>query len=681
MKFYILKLLENYRCKILFIIVLHVFFVHVTSAQQIVIDSLSKKIIKLEQASNFSELDTIYINTLIIYGNKFRHINKDTVLSVAKKTLALSKKLKYDNGIVGSYQLYGHFYAQRSKNSKAISYYNKALEIYEKSSNKDKIQKLNLLNNKAQEYEYLGKYSESLSNLLQGVDLATRNNYKHDISLLNQNIAYLYISQKYYDKGLEYYENSILIDEELGDELITAENFSSIADIYFKVNRLNDAMLSVDKSIPVLRKYQSLKWLAYSYDVKGKIYLKQEKFNTALEWFFKSMLLHNKIDDGTAKIDVINGIAQAYLLLKKDSLAIENALNAYSTSKNINYIKGEITSTNILYKLYQLNNNFEQALWYRDLNIKLSDSLYRNANKNGLELLKVNLDYENEKALFLQENEKALEKKSLVIYIILTLLIILGCILFVVKRNKNKYKRLNKVLKQNREELTEINNTKNKLFSIVGHDLRGPIGSLKSLLNLYSEEMLSKSELHDLIPKIENNVDSIYFTLNNLLDWGNSQMNGSYTKPTNISITSLINSAMKLLSEIIDNKTIEVINTISKEVVVWADYNQIEIVLRNLLSNAIKFTPENGKIIFEAFEEEDFYKISITDTGVGMKQEIQEKIFSKNSNTSTYGTNDEKGTGLGLSLCKEMIENNLGTIGVKSTVGAGSVFYFSLPKK
>ncbi len=680
MDYNIKKITFLYNYKILFIGVLYVFFTHSINAQQTVIDSLFNRLSSLKKSKNFSEKDTVYINTLINYGSKFRYLNKDTLKSVAEKSLKLSQNIAYDSGIIRSYQLYGHFYAQRDKKSKCIYYYNKALEVYEQSSNIIPKQKLYLLNNKAQEYEFLGEYAQSLNSLLQGIDLATKFNYNYDLTVLNKNIAYLYISQKYYEQGLEYYENSMSINEKLGDEFEKAETFSCVADIYYKMNRLDEAMLNVDKSIPVFKEHKILKWLAYAYDIKGKVYLKQKEYNIALQWFLKSMLLHSKIDDITAKIDVINGIAQAYLFLKKDSLAIENALNAYLTSKNINYIKGEIASTKTLYKLYQLNNNFEKALLYRDLNIKLSDSLYRNSNKNGLELLKVKQDYENEKTLFLQENEKALAKKSMIIYLILTLLAILVSILFVLKRNQNKYKRLNKVLEQNRKELTEINNTKNKLFSIVGHDLKEPIGSLKSLLNLYSEGMLSKHELYNFIPKIEKNVDSIYFTLNNLLVWGNSQMNGSYTDPTSVSITSLVDDATKFLSEIIEKKTIGVTNNISEDVVVWADYNQIEVIVRNLLSNAIKFTPENGTIIFEAFEQGDFYKVKIIDTGVGMKQEVQNKIFLKTSNISTYGTNDEKGTGLGLTLCKEMIEKNSGTIGVQSIVGSGSIFYFTLPK-
>jgi signal transduction histidine kinase len=158
-------------------------------------------------------------------------------------------------------------------------------------------------------------------------------------------------------------------------------------------------------------------------------------------------------------------------------------------------------------------------------------------------------------------------------------------------------------------------------------------------------------------------------------------MNGSSTKPKNFSIKNLVERNIKLLSEMADIKSIKIINHVEDIPVAWADQNQIDIVIRNLISNALKFTPENGLITVSAAENSDSWEIKVKDTGVGMTQDMQDKIFANYTNITTYGTNNEKGTGLGLSLCKEMVEKNNGSIWVNSKINKGSSFHFTIPKE
>jgi signal transduction histidine kinase len=218
------------------------------------------------------------------------------------------------------------------------------------------------------------------------------------------------------------------------------------------------------------------------------------------------------------------------------------------------------------------------------------------------------------------------------------------------------------------------------LFSIIGHDLRGPIAAFQGLLKLYKDGEIDGKEFLGFIPKLSSDIEHISFTLNNLLSWGQTQMNGSVTKPSIVSIENLVNENINLLSESAEAKSLKIVNKMTANILSWSDSDQIDIVIRNLMSNAIKFTPEKGMITIDALERSSTWEISVRDTGVGMDKEIQKKIFEKNSNITTYGTNDEKGTGLGLSLCKEMVEKNNGKIWVESFKPDGTCFYFTLPK-
>ena len=218
------------------------------------------------------------------------------------------------------------------------------------------------------------------------------------------------------------------------------------------------------------------------------------------------------------------------------------------------------------------------------------------------------------------------------------------------------------------------------MFSIIGHDLRGPIGGLQSLLGLFETNEIPISEFKKFLPKLKTDVDHILFTLNNLLSWGQTQLKNTTTKPTIINLKSCLKDSIQLHNENASKKRIRLINDISDNSFVWADKNHVDIIFRNLISNAIKFTKETGQILIKAESKEDHWVISVADTGVGMPENIRIQLFKDDEKITTYGTNNEKGTGLGLSLCKEMVEKNKGEIWVDSQLNKGTTFTFTLPK-
>jgi signal transduction histidine kinase len=340
-----------------------------------------------------------------------------------------------------------------------------------------------------------------------------------------------------------------------------------------------------------------------------------------------------------------------------------------------------------LFTINKNKRNYKVALEYHELFQRLSDTLSRNENKMSLTLLKTKMEYDKQKKALMEKNDEALAKQERLINMTLIALLIFIVVTILVHRAQKIQKKLNLELKAKKEilevrekELSENIDTKNKLFSIIGHDLRGPIGALQGILNLFKDKEITNDEFLGFIPKLTDDVNHISFTLNNLLSWGQTQMNGAVTKPATLALETLVVENINLLSEVAKNKTIRIKNEIGANVLVWSDSNQIDIVIRNLISNALKFTPDNGRITLRAEEQKEHWRIAIQDNGVGMDKPTLEKLFSKTSNVTTYGTNNEKGTGLGLSLCKEMLEKNNGKIWVESTPRIGSCFYFTLPK-
>ena len=239
---------------------------------------------------------------------------------------------------------------------------------------------------------------------------------------------------------------------------------------------------------------------------------------------------------------------------------------------------------------------------------------------------------------------------------------------------KQKY-----ALEDSNNQLQISNSTKEKLFSIVAHDVRTPIAGLKTSLELFNQDIISKEEFLMLSKGLSIQVDQLQNSLENLLQWSHSQMQGLDIKKEKIPLNPLILETLNLLQQNLLAKNIN-IDLASHEIfMIEADPNHIKLVLRNLIGNAIKYSYAGSSIAISAKKENAFILFSVDDAGTGMSKEKVDTLLMQNSIVSEYGTINEKGTGLGLMLCKEFIDKNGGSLFVESEIGKGSVFTFSVP--
>lgn len=290
--------------------------------------------------------------------------------------------------------------------------------------------------------------------------------------------------------------------------------------------------------------------------------------------------------------------------------------------------------------------------------------------------------------------------KSIMAYFIYLMLIILSIVVFIKMRERKlrhdkkileqkilertmKIEEQNQLISSKNEELKDLNRTKDKLFSIIGHDL----GNQFNIIVGFSEFLISAFK--KLEPeKIEYHLRNIYHSsrhanelLDNLLTWSKMQTNSIQFNPKVFNVNDQIFESIDLLEGASTRKNIKIKVVGNKEYMVYADLNMFSTVFRNLLANAIKFTPEKGKISIHLAKSDGFCEITVKDNGVGISPENLEKLFRLDSNHSTLGTNGEKGTGLGLILCKEFVEKHQGKIWIESEFGKGSSFKFTLPLK
>jgi PAS domain S-box-containing protein len=243
-------------------------------------------------------------------------------------------------------------------------------------------------------------------------------------------------------------------------------------------------------------------------------------------------------------------------------------------------------------------------------------------------------------------------------------------------------KNAQKALKESEQKFIELNRTKDKLFSIIGHDLRGPIGNFKALIELVLTDfdVSDLEQIKEILQATEESAGRIYELLENLLSWAKSQQHEIVFNPEEVNVSELSSAIISLLSETSRQKNITIHNKVTKSLFVKADYNMISTIIRNLTTNAIKFTPKNKNIYLTTEIENDRVTISIKDEGVGIDEKNLKKLFNAAEDYKTPGTSGERGSGLGLLLCKDFVEKHGGTIWVESKVGKGSEFKFTINK-
>jgi len=241
---------------------------------------------------------------------------------------------------------------------------------------------------------------------------------------------------------------------------------------------------------------------------------------------------------------------------------------------------------------------------------------------------------------------------------------------------------LEKKIEERTKELKELNDAKDRLFSILAHDLRNPLNSIIGLTDLILSnfEDYEKNQLYEFISLINQSARNTNDLLENILEWAKTQMSKVEVKPDYYNLYEIVQETIGNFKVSASIKKINIKNNINNDTIFYGDKNMVKTILRNLISNAIKFTNQNGQIIVGCNDKNDILEVYVKDNGIGISSENLEKLFKYDHSITTYGTNYEKGIGIGLILCKDLIIKNFGNIYVESKLGKGSTFYFTLHK-
>jgi signal transduction histidine kinase len=227
-------------------------------------------------------------------------------------------------------------------------------------------------------------------------------------------------------------------------------------------------------------------------------------------------------------------------------------------------------------------------------------------------------------------------------------------------------------------QLSDLNHSKDKLFQLLSHDLRAPVGNVKNVFDLLTAGHITQEEFKTLSMDLKPALNNLYLDLNNLLQWSKSQLSGIQVAPVQFEVESLINELVGRARELSHQKKITIVSEVESGLSVFVDKDHLTSILRNLLSNALKFSNDGGRIWVLATNQGDKVRISVKDEGVGLSPEELEKITSHLLFTRP-GTHREKGTGIGLTIINEFVKANQGTLEVISELAVGSTFTVIFP--
>jgi signal transduction histidine kinase len=390
---------------------------------------------------------------------------------------------------------------------------------------------------------------------------------------------------------------------------------------------------------------------AYDKSIEGSVYLRQGNFKKAIERFQMAGEESKKLNLREVLKESYRGLAQGYHALGNDQLAFKNHL-LYTNLKD-SLLNWETTQKALITRLHFEEEKRESKI----AELELANQHVRNEN---------------------------------ILYNVLfgiILLFMISVIVLIVRNSRQRAER-NRLLREKNTEiayqnnkLREANDVKDKFFSIIGHDLRSPLVSLKGLLGMVMRNEISDSEFRAFAPKLHLLVTGTNETLENLLQWANAQMGGWSHASSVLALHDHVSKCIGLFAEAAKAKEITLVSHVSDQDNVYADPNQIELIVRNLVHNAIKFSTKGGSVSITASRTKEFIELLVTDSGIGMSPDHVENLFNKQNSKTSRGTQGERGTGLGLILCKEMVENNGGRIFVTSEEGKGSAFHVLLKAK
>jgi len=700
---------------------------HVDSLKTLVESSLKKQ----------AAPDTTNINRLNALAANYFDTNPDSTIYYAQKGMALSRRINYKAGFADGLVQTGHADYFKGKFNQAIQEFNEAILVYRKVNDYKGLSNCYMLCGRM--YNLLANYGAALHYLNLALDINKKDNNETYQSDCYKNLGIVYYSEGQLSTALDYYYKALFIALTLHNKAFMAADYNDIGVVLQAMELYPKAMEYYKKALKLFSGAKNLNGVGTIYENMGEVLLNEKDYSRATVYLTRSINIAKEQDDkdglmsdytdlglcygntrhfkeAISNLDTSLLIASKYKEVYNEACTLIGFGTVYNLEKDYkNAYKYAMEGQSLAIKLgnvsvrsnaaLQLNKTlaglgkFDQAYKLLRQYIELKDSLNNNESIQKLTSYNLELNFRDKQhQLTLQQRERdvlyqqRIKQQRLINTIFL--IVILGMIAtsMVYYRQKRKQQKINAMLEdKNREvlqqktnindqaqKLNELNTLKDRLISVLAHDLRAPLSTLRGLFDLLQDDTISHEQMLQMIPGVLKKLEYTSDFLDTLLFWINSQMENFESSAKSFYIKDIVAFEAENYHEQAALKGINLIENVPDDAVASADPNSIRIVLRNLITNAIKFSGENDIIEILVDREDDHYIITVKDTGTGMSEEQRGKLFKSKVN-SKAGTNNESGTGMGMLFCKDLVERCSGRIWVTSTLGEGTAFSFTIP--
>jgi len=535
-----------------------------------------------------------------------------------------------------------------------------------------------------------GDYSASVKEYSKAFELLEKESDLYQKAFALNGRGLIYLSQHAYAQAASFFEQCVKINLARNDSLSLGANYLNLGISLSELNKYSEAMEALAKGYDFTANFQESTQRMMIINRQGQIQLELGNLSEAKSLFNRVLEEYPQLTNWE-KSFATTGLGLIALEENQLQKALELGLRGYEYAKLASAYWDQERASSLLSKVYEQLGDYKNALQYARLNKVHADTLYSDDKSSEISYHQLQMA-EADKATLEQKNLIAEQKAKISNYTLIGLSAILALLVVIILLNRrwlNKKEELNLQLLQKQKEiiaqndtLNQLNEEKNKLFSILSHDLKTPMNAIRQMLELHEMDLLSDQEKEESNKLLLKQVKQTEQKIEQLLRWSHAQLGGIVTEKRPIDLVQLIKDAINQNEVIAQKKNIHIkFSTEGPIFRIIADPSQLQIVFQNCLQNAIKFSHVGSEITVNLAVLGNQVNLTIKDQGIGMTPEKLHEIRQKKSIvSSTEGTNKEKGTGLGLFLVKQFMETNGGTLVIESEHQKGTTLHLTFEK-
>ena len=631
----------------------------------------------VSNADEYSRLesDSARINAMLQSAVSVIKSNPDSAMELSTRAYKQSIAIGYGAGVAEASRLLGTHEMYQSNYQKASFYYKKAIDYYKKVNDLQRLSKIYSLegiNNGMQI-----KSAQALDWFLQAVHLSEQIGDDAAVADLNYKIGIIYGQVEDYGNATAYQYKSIRYAEKTGDKKLLMAAYGNLGMLLGQKKDYAAALEALQKS-KVLSLELGNSNISNVYLNLGNVFRETGRFDSSAYYLRAALMQYQQAEFPMGIAGTSNALADLHLQMKNYDSVIVYARQSLALATEFMDYDLMYQNNSFLVRAYNALGKYKEAAGLIEGLLALRDSVEENRNQAIVERTRLGYEIKQKESSINAlevENKHKTQQRNLLLTGALGSFLFAGLAVF----SFFKIRRQNSLLKNQKEDLLELHQVKDKLFSVLSHDLRTPLSGVLGVIPLMEAELLSKEEEREILANLKSSASITLETLDNLLVWGASQLKQEEPEVGPVDMRELSEKAEELYRNVAARKDVKLVNNIEENTVGIFDQHQMEFILRNLLANAIKFSYANQVVEIKGGRVKDRVVIEVQDQGTGIPEEALKNLFDPTVRKTVKGTSGESGVGLGLTLISDFLKKNNGFISVRSELGKGTCFKIDIP--